>query len=102
MPLKEDKKPLASPFLDRRTKLLPCQRERMKYMYETTGWSYNQLANHYGVSKRLIIFCCNPDSLQKTKDDFAERRKDGRYYNKDKHREAVASLRNYKKNLNLK
>ena len=71
-------------------------------MYETTGWSYNQLANLYGVSKRLIIFYCNPDSLKKTKDDFAERRKDGRYYNRDKHREAVSSLRNYKKNLNLK
>jgi hypothetical protein len=102
MPSKLEKVAIDNPFIDRRVKLLPCQKERMRYMYETTGLSYNQLAQHYGVSKRLIIFCCNPDSLEKSKSDFSQRRKDGRYYDKEKHREAISELRKYKKELNQK
>lgn len=101
MPLKEDKIKLDNAMLDRRCKLLPCQKERMRYVYERSGYSYAQLAKKYGVSKRTIMFCCNPESLEKVKQQFAQRRKDGRYYKKESHRLSTASLRQYKKDLNL-
>lgn len=99
MPRKTDSIAIGCNFLDRRNKLLPCQRERMKWMYENSGMSYNQLARKYGVSKRLIILCANPESSERQKDLYRERRKDGRYYKKDKHTIHTREHRNHKKNV---
>ena len=99
MPQKIDKIGLSTPFLDRRVKLLPCQKERMLYMKNSTGKSYAQLAAFYKVSKRTIMFCCNPESLAKAKEQYKERRKDGRYYKREEHTKSIMSLRAYKKEL---
>jgi hypothetical protein len=99
MPRKTDLIPINCNFLDRRVKLLPCQKERMKWLYENSNMSYSQLALKYGVSKRLIIICVNLDKAEKMKSDAADRRKDGRYYIKEKHTKAIREHRNYKKQI---
>jgi transposase len=99
MPRKSDSIAIGCNFLDRRMKLLPCQKERMKWMYENSGLSYNQLAKKYGVSKRLIILYANPEIEEHSKDLYRQRRKDGRYYKKDKHTKAIREHRNYKKDI---
>lgn len=99
MPRKTDLKPIQCNFLDRRFKLLPCQRERMKWLYENSNMSYNQLAKKYGVSKRLIILCVNPESAEKVKAQYAEKQRDGRYYNREKHTIAIREHRQYKKEI---
>jgi transposase len=71
----------------------------MKWMYENSGLSYNQLAKKYGVSKRLIILYANPEIEEHSKDLYRQRRKDGRYYKKEKHTKAIREHRNYKKDI---
>jgi transposase len=84
---------------DRRVKLTLAQREKIKEEYEQGGVSQRQLAKMYGVSRRLITFYINPERHAVQKALYKERRKDGRYYDREKHTKAIASLRNYKRKL---
>lgn len=68
MPYRTDKMKLDSPFLDRRCKLLPCQKERMKLLWEQ-GVSQRELAKMFNVSRRLVQFTCMPEKLEKNKAD---------------------------------
>jgi hypothetical protein len=52
-------------------------------------------------SRRTIQYILYPERLAVVKAQFKERRKDGRYYNKDKHREAIKNTRHYKQKLKL-
>lgn len=59
MPYKTEKIKIACPFLDRRTKLLPCQKERM-IMLHNQGYSQRKLAFIFSVSRRLVQFITCP------------------------------------------
>ncbi len=64
MPYKTEKIKFDCPFLDRRTKLLPCQREMMVYWYNE-GLSQRKLASMFNVSRRLVIFTTQPEKHKK-------------------------------------
>lgn len=64
MPYKTDKMKLDSPFLDRRVKLLPCQREMVLFWTER-GLSQRTLARMFNVSRRLITFIQDPKKKEK-------------------------------------
>lgn len=99
MPRKSDNIPINNPTLDKRVKLTEEQRRNIKTEYEAGNISYNELAKKYGVSKRLITFIVKPERQKIAKQQYAERRKDGRYYDKEKHKEYTKRHRDRKKKL---
>lgn len=99
MPRKSDNIPINNQKLDKRVKLLPSDKEIIKREYETGLYSINGLSKKWNVSKRTIQFILFPERLEKVKQQYKERRKDGRYYDKDKHTEYVREHRNYKNEL---
>jgi hypothetical protein len=98
MPYKTEKIAIADPFLNKRTKLLPCQKERIVDLYNG-GSSINGLAKVFKVSKRLIQFTIFPERAELSKMKTSERQKNGRYYNKEKHTKSVRDHRRYKQEL---
>lgn len=99
MPYKFEKTPINNPLNDKRVKLTSEDREKIKEEYATGLVSQNSLAKQYGVSKRLIQFILNPSKEKIAKAQFAERQKDGRYYDKNKHRKYMKNHRKHKKDL---
>lgn len=100
MPYKTEKQKLDSAFLDRRTKLLPCQKERIFQMYNIEGGhSQRELAQMFRVSRRTIQFIVDPEKRKRNSDQFKERRKDGRYYDKEKHKKAMRTHRKHKNEI---
>lgn len=99
MPYKSEKVAINNPKLDKRVKLSDADRENIKSDYKSGDISIRGLERKYGVSRRLIQFILFPERAEKAKKDYAERRKDGRYYDKDKHTKAVREHRNYKNEL---
>lgn len=59
-PFKTDRKAILDPFLDRRTKLLPCQREMIHVMYDR-GLGITALSRIFNVNKRSIQFELFPE-----------------------------------------
>jgi hypothetical protein len=99
MPYKFDKVPINNPKLDKRVKLTEDDKKNIVADYETGVISINGLAKKYGVSKRTIQFTLFPERKEKAKQLYKERRKDGRYYDKDKHNEYMKNHREHKKEL---
>lgn len=99
MPSKTDKIAIDNPSLDRRVKLTPEDKLEIKKEYEQGLISINGLARKWNVSKRSIQFILFPERAEHAKKLYAERRKDKRYYDKDKHKEYTKKHRNYKKEL---
>ena len=99
MPFLTDKLALDNPFLDRRTRLLPCQRERTLALRGQDGLSYQAIADTMGVSKRLVYFVINPDKQADQKTKAVLRRADGRYYDKGRHTTSVREHRRHKQTL---
>lgn len=99
MPRTSEKIRLANTPYDRRVKLSFEQREEIREIREKLGWSYNTLAKKYGVSKRLIQFVCNPEMEERARENFKILRKDGRYYNREKHNESIQNMRLWKEKL---
>jgi transposase len=64
MPYLTEKIPIDCPFLDRRTKLLPCQKERV-LMLSKEGYSQRKLAAMFNVSRRLITFIIDPKKKER-------------------------------------
>lgn len=64
---------------DRRIKLTDQQRDEIRAKYATGLYSQYNLADEYHVSRRTISFIINPDKYEISKEQFRERRKDGRY-----------------------
>jgi hypothetical protein len=95
MPYKTDKLALQDPFLDKRTRLLPCQRERLLAMREE-GLSYQSLADVFHISKRLAYFTVNPEKHERQKQLYALRQADGRYYDREEHNAAMRTHRQHK------
>lgn len=99
MPFKSDNIPINNEKLDRRVKLTVEQKEEIKALYETGNYSLRKLGAMYKVDKRTIQFIVSPEKLERAKQQYKERRKDGRYYNKDAHKEAMKAHRGYKYGL---
>lgn len=62
-------------------------------------YSQRALARKYNISRRMISFILFPEKEQKAKEQFKQRQKDGRYYDKEKHRDYMKKHRNHKKEL---
>ena len=85
---------------DRRIKLSDKDKKIIYKTYWQGGTSYNQLAKQYHVSKRLIIFICNPEKYEKVKEQHKERRKDGRYKETaEQKKQIMREHRAYKRHL---
>lgn len=98
MPSKFDKIPIQNEFLDRRTKLLPCQKEMVKYYYNQ-GVSITKLAKDFKVNKRLIQFLLFPERLEKNKKDRIDRGGWKQYYDKDVNTITIKEHRHYKNEI---
>jgi transposase len=79
MPYKTEKMKLDSPFLDRRVKLLPCQKEMVVY-WTNQGLSQRKLAKMFNVSRRLIQFIQDPKKKEKDLQNRADRGGSKVYY----------------------
>lgn len=86
-----------NPFLDRRVKMLPCQKEMVIWWFEHTKISVAGLSRLFKVNRRTIQFILFPDRLG---DNVEQREKRGgwkQYYDKDGHAISVKEHREYKK-----
>jgi DNA-binding XRE family transcriptional regulator len=99
MPYKSGKIIIANTENDRRIKLTIEDKELVKWLREEEQISYQKLADKFGVSKRLIIFICKPETLQRCKDLRQERGGSKQYYEKENHRISQKEHRNYKQKL---
>lgn len=100
MPYISEKIPLP-PQYDRRRKLTEDDKFEIVRLRKEHNLSQRTLARMFGVSRRLIIFIIDPEKHERAKAQFKERRKDGRYYDREKHTESVRNLRIYKQQLYL-
>ncbi|UDM72783.1 hypothetical protein [Vagococcus fluvialis] len=99
MPRKSDTIAINNPKLDKRVKLTDEDRKNIIFEYEFHKVSQRFLADKYGVSRRTIQFTLDPEKKKRAQEQLRERQKDGRYYDKEKHRESVQKHREYKKEL---
>jgi len=79
MPYKTDRMKIDCPFMDRRTKLLPCQRERMISL-RNLGYSQRKLAAIFSVSRRLVTFVTDPQKKVKDLENRRDRGGSAVYY----------------------
>lgn len=79
---------------DKRVKISPEMREQI--LEEEGVLSQRVTARKYGISRKMVIYIWYPERLEHAKKLFAERQKDGRYYDRRKHNEAVKDLRKRK------
>lgn len=100
VPYKFEKTPINNPKLDKRVKLTDENKKNIIEEYQTGTISIRALARKYGVDRRLIDFTIFPEKKEKARQQYKERRKDGRYYDKDKHKEYIKKHRHHKKELN--
>lgn len=88
--------------LDRRVRLTEQDKDEIKKLISSTNLSNQEIAEQYWVHRKTIYFIRYPDQAKKEKEQAKLRRLDWRYYNKDKHREAIKEHRQYKqKNKHL-
>jgi len=99
MPALVDNITVGSPFLDRRVKLLPCQRERIYQMHHAEGFGIRELARIFKVDKRRIQFIAYPERHLKNLEDRRARGGSVRYYATSKNTEAMAKHRAHKKDI---
>lgn len=92
--------PYTSEMDDGRRKIPKEEYPAVKEAYRELG-SYQKVADYYGVSKRLIIFILNPESLQKVKQRQKQNRAWLDYYNTKKHTEYMQKYRAKKRKHNL-
>lgn len=99
MPFKFDKVSINNPKHDKRYKLTEEDKKNIVEEYKTGLISTRGLATKYNVSRRTIQFVLDPEKKEVVKKQFAERQKDGRYYDKDKHKDYMRKHREHKKDL---
>ena len=95
MPYKTDKLAIKDPFLDRRTKMLPCQKEMAIYWFNA-GKSINSIARLFKVNKRLIQFLIYPERKKANLEQREARGGTIQYYNREDHAQEMKDLRRYK------
>ncbi len=89
------------PQYDRRRKLTEDDKFEIVRLRKEHNLSQRTLARMFGVSRRLIIFIIDPERHERAKAQFKERRKDGRYYDRETNTIAVRNTRQYKHKLYL-
>ena len=89
------------PQYDRRRKLTEDDKFEIVRLRKEHNLSQRTLARMFGVSRKLIIFIIDPERYERAKAQYKERRKDGRYYDRETHNEAMRNLRAYKHKLYL-
>jgi hypothetical protein len=99
MPRLSDNISINNEKLDRRVKLTAEDKELVIWLREEEQISYQKLANRFGVSKRLIIFICKPETKVKELENRAKRGGSKLYYNTENHRISMKEHRDYKKEL---
>jgi len=99
MPRKTDVMKIDTPFLDRRVKLLPCQRERVYQMHHRENVGIRHLSRIFNVNKRLIQFLCYPERLQANMEARKNRGGSAKYYSTSKNTKAKREHREYKKEV---
>jgi transposase-like protein len=99
MSIKLDSLKINDEKLDKRVKISAEIKEDIRNLYATGLHSYNSLAKLYNVSKKTIYYIIKPENYEIAKEKSKERRKDGRYYNREKHTEYVRKHRRYKNEL---
>lgn len=83
---------------DRRKKLSQNDKIEIDNLYHNVGgYSLNDLAKKYNVSKKSILLIVNKES--KLKNDLRIKNNWKKYYNKEKHNLAVKNTRKYKNEL---
>lgn len=103
MPYKSQKIPIMHSEFDRRIKLTDDQREYIRWLREEERLSYNALARQFGVSKRTVIYVCNPDKYEVAKAKSKQRHREGRYKpTKEEWAATVREHRRYKQSLYIK
>lgn len=100
MPYISEKIPLP-PQYDRRRKLTEDDKIEIVRLRKEHNLSQRTLARMFGVSRKLIIFIIDPERHERAKAQFKERRKDGRYYDRETNTIAVRNTRQYKQQLYL-
>jgi len=87
--------------LDRRRKLTDKQKERIKMLYNEKGLPIRVIARKYAhlCSRRLIQFVLFPERDKKLKEMRKKTKGHLKYYDKEKSRKAIASLRKYKREI---
>ena len=98
MPYKTDKMSISCPFLDKRTKLIPCQVERMLQLHNE-GVSIHKLAKMFKVSRRTIQFKVDPEKKKANLERRNERGGWRQYYDKEEGRKSNKQHRNRKHKL---
>lgn len=102
MPYKSEKIKIAGTQYDRRIKLTEDQKNYIRWLREEEKLSYNKLAQMFNVSKRLIIFVCRPETMEKCRERFKQLRKEGRYKPpKEEWADIVREHRRYKQKLHI-
>ncbi len=99
MPRISDTIAIKNELLDRRVKLTAEDKELVKWLREEEQISYQKLANRFGVSKRLIIFICKPETKIKDLENRAKRGGSSIYYDRETHNAQIKDHRDYKKSL---
>lgn len=85
--------------LDRRVKITEDQKEAIRTAYHFEHKAQRQIARETGISRRMISFILFPERLEHNAKLYKERRKDGRYYDSQKHRLAMKTHRHYKQTI---
>lgn len=100
MPKLVDKLSLKNEFLDKRVRLLPCQREMIHYNYLKFQCSIHKLSKIFKVDRRLIQFELFPE--RKLQNVLKRKERGGwtQYYDKDTHRISIQTHRNNKDEIN--
>jgi len=83
--------------LDRRVRLTAKDKERILMLIKNTTLSNAKIWTMYWVHRKTIYLLRNPAQAANEKKAYKQRRLDGRYYNKEKHNDAMQSLRQHKK-----
>lgn len=91
---------IAGTAYDRRIKLSDAQRSEIRERYAAGDVSTYTLANEYGVSRRTIDFVLHPERYERCREQFKERRKDGRYaVSTEEWTQIMREHRKYKKSI---
>lgn len=98
MPYKTDKQAIKDPFLDRRTKMLPCQKEMALYWFNH-GESIHSIAKIFKVDKRLIQFLIYPERKKLNLEQRKERGGHEQYYSRLDHNQTMKDHRQYKNRI---
>lgn len=95
MPYLTEKMKLGDPFLSKRVKMLPCQKE-MAVWWHDKGMGIRAIARMFHVDKRLIQFVLFPERQKKNIEDRHDRGGSKIYYKKEYHTEKIRNHRHYK------